>query len=65
MTCINCKDNKPVYQQSCFGCVVRLVKSARPSRKQQDAMLTYVEINKQFTKEQVIEAIKADATVPK
>ena len=65
MSCYNCEHNRRVYLADCLGCAVRLVKSARPARKQQEAMLEYIAKNGKFTKEQVIEAIKADAAFSK
>ena len=63
MNCYNCENNRRVYLADCLGCAIRLVKSARPGRKQQDAMLAYIERNRRFTREQVIEAINADAAI--
>lgn len=59
--CYNCENNRRVYTLGCIGCAVRLVKSARPSRKQQDAMIQHIVKHGKITKEQIIEAIKSDA----
>lgn len=58
--CKECGANKHSYRRKCLGCAVRLVKSARPSRKQQETMLAYIVAYGDFTKEQVIEAVKND-----
>ena len=41
MICESCK-TKSIYDLSCLSCCVRLVKSARPSRAQQEAMLLHI-----------------------
>lgn len=64
-SCYNCENNRRVYTADCLGCAVRLVKSARPSRKQQEAMLNYIQKLGKFTKEQIIEAIKSESAVTK
>ena len=61
MSCYNCENARRVYIRDCLGCTVRLVKSARPSRKQQEAMLEYIEKYGAFTRNQIIEAIKRDS----
>jgi hypothetical protein len=61
MTCYDCENNRRVYLRDCIGCAVRLVKSARPSRKQQECMIAYLVRNGRFTKDQIIEAIKNDS----
>lgn len=58
--CKACVENKHSYQRKCLGCAVRLVKSARPSRQQQETMLSYIVAYGDFTREQVIEAVKQD-----
>ena len=60
MTCDNCESGW-VYDNGCLGCAVRLVKSARPSRKQQEAMLGYLTLYGSFSRERIIEAIKDDS----
>jgi hypothetical protein len=61
MTCYNCENNRRVYSAECLGCAVRLVKSARPSRRQQEAMLNYIQKLGKLSKEQIIEAIKSES----
>ena len=39
MTCALCASAGHIYDRSCLGCAARLVASARPGRRQQDAML--------------------------
>jgi len=48
-----------VYLSSCMSCCVRLVLSARPSRKHQEAMLAYLIRHGKFTKDEIIDSIKA------
>lgn len=60
MTCYNCENNRRVYLRDCIGCAVRLVKSARPSRKQQESMMNYLTRYGKFTKDEIIEALKND-----
>ena len=60
MTCYNCENNRRVYTKDCIGCAARLVKSARPSRKQQEAMINYLTRYGKFTKDEIIEALKND-----
>ena len=42
--------------KKCFGCAVRLVASARPSRKQQESMLAITQQN--HDRDELIEAVK-------
>ena len=63
MSCYNCENNRRVYLRDCIGCAVRLVKSARPSRKQQETMLQHLTRNGKFTKDEIIEALKNDADI--
>lgn len=65
MTCYNCDNNRRIYTADCLGCAVRLVKSARPSRRQQEAMLNYIQRLGKLSKEQIIEAIKSESAVTK
>jgi len=60
MNCVNCKTDKPVYYNKCLGCAVRLVKSARPSRKKQEMMMLYIHYYGQFSRDQILEALKND-----
>ena len=59
MTCDNCESGW-VYTKGCLGCAVRLVKSARPSRKQQESMIGYLTLYGTFSRDEIIEAIKDD-----
>lgn len=61
MTCYNCDNNRGVYLRDCLGCAVRMVKSARPSRWQQETMLHYLEKYGAFSRDEIIEAIKRDS----
>lgn len=63
MSCYNCENKRRVYTKDCLGCAVRLVKSARPSRKQQEAMLHYIETYGAFSRDEIIEAIKRDSAI--
>lgn len=63
MTCYNCDNNRRVYNADCLGCAVRLVKSARPSRKQQEVMIQHIVRHGKLTKEQIIEAIKSKSAI--
>ena len=43
MSCPYCEVEAKQYDlKNCLGCAVRIVRSARPSRKQQEKMLDYV-----------------------
>jgi len=56
--CQYCRDTAGTYNhKECFDCAVRLIVSARPNRRAQEAMLTVVE--KQHGRERLIEAVKA------
>jgi len=39
-----CGNQNHIYDLSCLSCCVRLVKSARPSRTQQEAMLLHIQV---------------------
>lgn len=60
MSCYNCENNRRVYTKDCIGCAVRLVKSARPSRKQQEVMIQYLTAYGNLSREQIIEELKRD-----
>lgn len=62
MSCVNCKTDKPVYDNNCLGCVVRLVKSARPSRKKQEMMMLYIQTYGKFNRDVILEALKTHDT---
>jgi hypothetical protein len=49
-----------VYLADCLACCVRLVKSARPSRKMQEAMLGYLVLYCNMDRDEILEAIKND-----
>ena len=57
--CKQC-NSKNVYTKGCMGCAVRLVKSARPSRKMQEAMLGYLVLYCNMDRDEILEAIKND-----
>lgn len=61
MSCYNCENNRRVYIKDCLGCAVRLVKSARPSRKQQEVMIQYLTAYGNLSREQIIEELKRDS----
>lgn len=61
MTCYNCENKRRVYTKDCLGCAVRLVKSARPSRKQQEVMIQYLTTYGNLSREQIIEELKRDS----
>lgn len=60
MNCVNCKTDKPVYDNNCLGCAVRLVKSARPSRKKQEMMMLYIHYYGKFSRDAILKALKND-----
>lgn len=62
MNCVDCNKTQ-IYNVNCLICCVRLVKSARPDRKKQEAMIEHIKRHRTFLREQIIEAIKADATI--
>ena len=61
MSCYNCENNRRVYTKDCLGCAVRLVKSARPFRKQQEVMIQYLTAYGNLSREQIIEELKRDS----
>jgi Pyruvate/2-oxoacid:ferredoxin oxidoreductase gamma subunit len=61
VTCYNCENKRRVYTKDCLGCAVRLVKSARPSRRQQEVMIGYLTAYGNLSREQIIEAMKRDS----
>lgn len=62
MKCYNCENKRGIYTLGCIGCAVRLVKSARPSRKQQESMIEHIVRHGELTREQIIDALKSTAT---
>ncbi len=61
MNCYNCENKRRIYTLGCLGCAVRLVKSARPSKLQQEGMIAHIEKYGKFTREDIVKAIKDDA----
>ena len=51
-----------VYLADCLACCVRLVKSARPDRKQQEAMLNYLVRCGKYSRDEIIIALKTAAS---
>jgi hypothetical protein len=43
MNACNCTPTTSIYDTGCLACCVRLVRSARPSRSHQNAMLAHIE----------------------
>jgi len=60
MNCVKCQTDKPIYIHTCLGCAVRLVKSARPSRKKQEMMILYISHYGKFSRDTILEALKND-----
>jgi hypothetical protein len=57
--CPDCA-SQHVFTKGCLGCAVKMVKSARPSRKQQEMMLAYLTMYCNVSREEILEAIKND-----
>jgi len=53
-TCSDCEGNRLTYNLRCFGCTVRLAKTAKKGRKQLESMLHYV------SRHQDASAVKAE-----
>lgn len=52
--------HKFIYVKDCLECAVRLVKSARPSRKQQEMMLEFLVLYCNQDRDTILEALKND-----
>lgn len=55
--CKHCETNSHVYA-NCLGCSARLVLSARPRRKNQEAMLNYLTIYGKFSRDEILAEVK-------